>query len=98
MVQAKDQYSFVYMAIAELSRRSIGYNPTLPPPVVRLGVLLVARFGDLVLLFFLVVVEMRKGCTDSVHGRQISIIRAFGSMHVILVEHEECWFCVIVPM
>lgn len=31
MVQAKDQYAFVYSAVAELSRRSIGYNPTVPP-------------------------------------------------------------------
>ena len=31
MVQAKDQYVFVYMAIAELARRSIGISPTLPP-------------------------------------------------------------------
>ncbi len=31
MVQAKDQYSFVYMAIAELSRRALGQNPTIPP-------------------------------------------------------------------
>ena len=31
MVQAKDQYSFVYSAVAELSQRSIGLNPTVPP-------------------------------------------------------------------
>jgi len=31
MVQAKDQYAFVYSAVAELSRRSVGLNPTVPP-------------------------------------------------------------------
>ena len=30
MVQAKDQYVFVYLAIAELSKRALGMKPNVP--------------------------------------------------------------------
>ena len=30
MVQAKDQYVFVYLAIAELSKRALGMKPSVP--------------------------------------------------------------------
>jgi protein tyrosine phosphatase len=30
MVQAKDQYVFVYLAVAELSKRALGMKPNVP--------------------------------------------------------------------
>lgn len=31
MVQAKDQYLFVYLAVVELAKRALGQQPSVPP-------------------------------------------------------------------
>ena len=50
MVQAKDQYVFVYLAVAELSKRALGLKPNVPrKPNGRVGHACIANFINMLL-------------------------------------------------